>query len=258
MECKVDGCCKPAKFKGDQLCQMHYFRRMRYGTFELTRKPGRARFVTDDGYVMIHAKGHRFSRNNYAFEHRVVAYAKYGDYLPDCELCGLPLDWSVAVVDHIDNVRTNNDPSNLRPLCNQCNIQRTERLGTSYPSALPVEFDGRVMTPTEWAREPGVKVHGATIRRRLRMGATPEQAIYGRKVTHNGNVPVKPPAPPKSTRRNAVNISIDGELKTAHEWARDPRCEVSDATLRSRVKAGAPHDLSILRRASRQIPIPGA
>jgi 5-methylcytosine-specific restriction endonuclease McrA len=229
---------------------MHYFRRMRYGTFELTRKPGRERFIRSDGYVMVHARGHRFAslRNHYAFEHRVVAYAKYGDTLPDCGLCGIPLDWSIAVIDHIDEVRTNNAPSNLRPLCWKCNIQRTERLGISYPNALAVEFNGKTLTPTEWAREPGVKVHGATIRKRLQMGATPEQAIYGAKITHNGNLPPKrPPPAPKHTRRNSVNIGIDGELKTSAEWSRDSRCEVSDATLRNRVKGGWPHDWKILK-----------
>lgn len=251
MKCKIDGCDRVAKFKGEQLCQMHYFRRMRFGTFELTRKPGRESFLRPDGYVMIHARGHRFAspRTHYAFEHRVVAYAKYGDILPNCELCDIPLDWSVAVVDHIDEVKTNNDPSNLRPLCWRCNIERTERLGTSYPNALAVDFGGRILTPTEWAREPGVKVHGATIRRRIREGATPAEAIFGEKLTHNGKLPPpRPPAPPKHTRRNAVNIVIDGVLKTSMEWSRDPQCNVSDATLRNRVKSGWLHDLKILQR----------
>lgn len=253
MKCKVDGCEKPVHFKLDQLCQMHYFRRMRYGTFELTRKPGREQYVRSDGYVMIHRRGHRFAskKNHYAFEHRVVAYEKYGDTLPDCELCGIPLDWSVAVIDHIDEVKTNNDPSNLRPLCNLCNISRTERLGISYPGAVPIDYEGRTMTATEWSREPGVNVHGATILRRLREGATPEQAIYGKKITHNGNRPPKrPPPAPKTSRSNAVNIEIDGVLKTTAEWSRDPRCEVSDATLRNRVKDGHSHTLTILKRAS--------
>ena len=248
MLCKIDGCGRTAKFKEDQLCQMHYFRRRRNGTFEIVRKPGRERFIRQDGYVMVHCKGHRFAnpRTHYAFEHRVVAYKKYGDCLPDCEFCGLKLDWSNAVVDHIDEVRTNNCPTNLRPLCWQCNVKRTERRGISYPRALPVEYGGKVLTPTEWSREPGVMVSGSTIRRRLQAGDTPEQAIFGKKITHNGNVPIRPPAPPKHTRRNAVNINMNGELKTSKEWSRDPRCKVSDVTLRNRVKAGWPHDLKIL------------
>jgi hypothetical protein len=35
------------------------------------------------------------------------------------------------------------------------------------------------MTPTEWAREPGVTVCGVTIRRRVLAGEDPKDAIYG-------------------------------------------------------------------------------
>lgn len=252
MHCKIDGCAKIVHYPGKQLCQMHYFRHMRYGTYELTRKPGREKFTRDDGYVEVKARGHKFSRDNgYAFEHRIVAYTKYGDILPDCEYCKKPLDWTNAVVDHIDEVRNNNHPDNLRPLCSPCNIARTVRLGTSYPNATAVELDGAVMTPTEWSRVEGVKVHGATIRARIAKGMSPREAIYGRKITHNGNK-IKKPYQRKTEflhqRKNSVNIAIDGELKTANEWSRDPRCVVSDATLRNRVHAGWPHDLKILAR----------
>lgn len=254
MICKISGCGKSAKFKTEQLCQMHYFRRMRNGTFDTIRKKGREKYISDNGYVMVHCKGHHFAREktHYAFEHRIVAYEKYGEILPNCELCDMELNWSNAVIDHIDEVRTNNHPNNLRPLCWNCNINRTVRVGLSYRNAMAVEFNGRTMTPTEWAREPNVKVHGATIRKRLKDGYSVEEAIFGIKKTHNGNIPIKSIALPKHTRRNAINITIDGELKTSMEWSRDKRCEVSDGTLRNRVKSGFPHAIEILKKAKRQ------
>ena len=37
MKCKIDGCTQNARYKKDQVCQKHYFRFMRYGTYELKR-----------------------------------------------------------------------------------------------------------------------------------------------------------------------------------------------------------------------------
>lgn len=35
MKCKIDGCNREAMYKADCVCQMHYFRFMRNGTYDL-------------------------------------------------------------------------------------------------------------------------------------------------------------------------------------------------------------------------------
>lgn len=248
MKCRVNECGRDARYKAAQLCQKHYFRVRRAGTTNLVRKPARPRILNKDGYVLVHTPGHPLSMpNHYVFEHRKIVYGRIGEIVPDCELCGVPLNWRSARIDHIDRNVQNNDPANLRPLCNTCNSHRDMPPAHTFSHTHSLTFDGKTDTPAGWARDQRVKVAGRTIVLRKKAGMSDQDALFSTKVTHNGKVPVKPPTPPKSTRRNAVNITIDGEIKTSMEWSRDPCCSVSDATLRNRVKAGWPHDQAILR-----------
>ena len=65
-----------------------------------------------------------------AFEHRVVLWNKLGceslDCVHPCYWCGKPVTWRGGVLkaDHVDEDRTNNDPENLEPACNRCNVLR--------------------------------------------------------------------------------------------------------------------------------------
>lgn len=253
MKCKVDGCDRDAQYKSDQICQKHYFRMMRFGTFDLTRK-ARPRFLNPDGYALVHAPGHPLTqRNNYVFEHRKIVYDDIGDIVPDCELCGVSLNWNSARIDHIDRDIQNNDRSNLRPLCNTCNTWRDMPPSHTFSHTHSLTFEGKTDTAAGWGRDPRVKIAGATIIFRKRLGMSDFDALFSPKITHNGNVPIKKPCPPLHTRRNAVNIEIDGELKTSMEWSRDQRCNVSDATLRNRVKDGWQHDEKILKRIKKSL-----
>ena len=187
MKCKVDGCGRDATYKGHQVCQKHYFRMWRNGTTDIVRSR-KERTENAKGYQKLSAPGHRLvNSDGYAYEHRLVVYAKYGENLPDCELCGKPTDWATCHIDHKDNDVKNNDISNLRPVCRPCNTNRGRKQEHLYSHHTSITVGGLTMTAHEWAKFPGVLVTGSTIRRRLSCGASHYDAVYGKKITHNGN-----------------------------------------------------------------------
>ena len=185
-DCKVEGCKKGVMYKARKLCQMHYFRFMRNGTYKLKRKR-KYRQTNPAGYQLLYIPGHHLSQNGgYIYEHRKVAYDKYGDNLPDCELCGKECTWDIYTthIDHIDEDVTNNDPENLRPLCCACNSRRN--LGPSHEksNSASISFSGETMTAAEWSRDYRVKVCGSTILRRKKRGMSDNDALFLPKKTH--------------------------------------------------------------------------
>lgn len=189
--CTVEGCARPAHYKQDKICQMHYFRRMRNGTFNRkeTKYDKQGYHNHSNGYRLLKIPGHPLARDNgQIFEHRAVVFDKYGWNLTPCEFCGAESGWFTRKthIDHIDENRANNHPSNLRILCNPCNVSRTKKIHHSYDHCMAVTVNGITKTPTEWARDPDVLVTAATIRHRLKAGYTPYDALYAPKITHNG------------------------------------------------------------------------
>lgn len=189
MNCKINNCKNKIMYKKAQLCQKHYFRFMRYGTYDLTRiGKGRDKFITPNGYVKILAFGHVLAdKNNYAFEHRIVFYKKNQDKELCCEFCGKYWDWRSHKdhVDHVDNNPQNNHITNLRALCNACNTRRSRKPPHTDNGNFPIEFNGEVMTAEEWSRDERVFVSGACIRQRKSRGLSDFDALFMKKKTHN-------------------------------------------------------------------------
>ena len=124
--CCVDGCDREVMYKADKLCQKHYFRNMRNGTFDIIRT-NKYRIFTPNGYSKVYEPSCELvNHNGYVFEHRLV-YWKNKQNVSNCEICNKEISWETVHIDHKDNNRLNNDISNLRPLCNGCNTQRPKR-----------------------------------------------------------------------------------------------------------------------------------
>lgn len=192
MKCSVIECDRQARYKSPQLCQMHYFRLRRTGTTQ-PRRP-KPRQETPNGYVRVYAPDHPLADpSGYVFEHRKVAYDDRGGELSLCEACGLvDITWETCHVDHQDEDRQNNVPSNLLATCIGCNVMRGQkRPRHTHAGRIALTYDGITQTATEWARDPRVRVSSSTIRQRKWRGATDEQALFASKVTHTSRAPKK-------------------------------------------------------------------
>lgn len=186
MQCKVRDCERESMYQTQQVCQKHYFRHMRTGSYELqVRKPKKV--VPDRrGYKRIRALSHPLADGSgYVWAHRFIMYAKYGAKPPPCALCGKHVTWKTLHVDHIDENPANNKAWNLRIACRGCNVKRGRGVECEYEHHTKVKCLGKAMTITEWSRQPNVHVSPGGIRHRLRKGCTAEEALFSKKKTHN-------------------------------------------------------------------------
>lgn len=169
--CRLDGCEKPTRGGNETLCAMHYHRWYRNGTFETVREKA-TRHQRDDGYVYIGPER----------EHRIVYREHYGESLPDCWGCGIPLSWDMGKrmhIDHINENKADNRIENLRASCCPCNVRRGSQPNTTLLTAL-----GLTQPLNTWAKSPLVMVCAATIRRRKKRGMNDHNALFSPKVTH--------------------------------------------------------------------------
>jgi hypothetical protein len=163
---------------------------MRYGTYELTMKPRAKKRIHSAGYVCLYMPEHPLANSRGdVYEHRYVMYKKYGDKLPDCELCGAITTWSSrdTHVDHINENKSDNRECNLRILCNSCNVRRSNKqenyINKSHTHTFTV--NGVSGTAQWWSRQDGVSVSGNTIVRRRLLGQTDDyKCVFGEKRTH--------------------------------------------------------------------------
>jgi DNA-directed RNA polymerase subunit RPC12/RpoP len=87
-----------------------------------------------ESYTKLYLPGHPLANDRDAVgEHRAALYAKLGLGSHPCHWCGAVLEWRSAgdaqrrgsiKVDHLDGDPRNNNPANLVPSCNGCNVRR--------------------------------------------------------------------------------------------------------------------------------------
>lgn len=187
--CKIDNCDRISIYKKDDLCQMHYFRFMRNGTYDIVRKR-LYRTSNPKGYQLLYEPTHVLSqKGGYVYEHRYILFNHSGFDLKQCCKCGKDWSWDDIYgshVDHIDDDVTNNNLNNLRTLCNACNTHRGKKPFHTRVDSTAVDYKGEVKTPTEWARESFVSVCGSTIRRRIRAGWSVKDSLTKPSKTYKG------------------------------------------------------------------------
>lgn len=180
------------RYKARGICQMHYFRFMRNGSYDIAEP--KLRIENPAGYQQLWQPDHPLAgKSGYVFEHRVVLYAAIGPAPMECAICGVGLTWKTCKVDHIDEDVRNNARSNLRPTCNFCNTRRGMRPPVEWSRTHKITFEGITLTPFEWTRDPRVQVAHNTIVLRKARGATDAEALFGEKKTHNGRGRSRPP-----------------------------------------------------------------
>lgn len=257
MQCCVNACEREARYKGAQLCQLHYFRRRRTGTTEPRQIAYRAE--NEKGYQLLNDPDHPLANSNgYVFEHRAVLWRKLNGAVGSCELCGKRLTWKTCAVDHIDNNVRNNAPGNLRPTCVPCNAARGHTPPVTWGHTHKITYQGETKTANEWARDPRVAISNTTIVHRKAAGMSDEEALFAPKATHNGKkkrtrkAGTRPPPQPKYTRSNAIVITIGETTATAAEWSRHPDCRLSQAGIRYRVRTGLSGEAAVFGEDGRK------
>lgn len=122
--CSIEGCGNPINRPRHKLCENHYCLLRRNGSPQ-RKWTVRHRYITDMGYVMLKRPEHPLAmKSGCVFEHRMVAHDKHGGTCPPCHWCGCELTWDRAQVDHLDEIKHNNDPDNLVVSCSFCNRAR--------------------------------------------------------------------------------------------------------------------------------------
>lgn len=122
--CGVHKCNRPATRTKGTLCEVHYYRNRRTGSFD--ERPKAGPWVDHQGYVVEWNPSHQlaYPHSGQVRQHRRVAFDEYGIGPHLCFWCGSGINWDDLHVDHLDSDRENNELDNLRLSCGGCNSTR--------------------------------------------------------------------------------------------------------------------------------------
>lgn len=128
--CQVPGCDKEARTAVGALCEMHYCRRRRNGSFDPPQPYVTSIKRNPAGYAFIKDRQHPLAvKNGTVYVHRMVLYERLGEGTHQCHWCKIDVVWRghgphKLVADHLDGNKLNNEPHNLVASCHKCNSTR--------------------------------------------------------------------------------------------------------------------------------------
>ncbi|HBE9178719.1 TPA: HNH endonuclease [Serratia fonticola] len=158
--CEVDGCGLFVRSLNSPYCEKHYMRVRRHGSTDklTTRKAGKLEH--SGGYLLVYAPEHPLAGNSSrVYEHRKVYYDTHGAGPFRCHWCRKPIHWGDLHIDHLDDCKTNNNPSNLAASCAVCNQKRGRGKMTATmreKSHRRYTAHGKTMCLNEWADYLGI------------------------------------------------------------------------------------------------------
>ncbi len=149
--CKVEVCRSPVRSLNATLCDKHYRRLLRIGTTD-KRKPRKCK--TSHGYLQVYdSKNQRME-----YEHRKVLFESMGSGPFKCYWCKKVVTKKTMHTDHLNEVKDDNDPSNVVPSCAICNQARGRHKMVAIMQARGVNltFGNETMPLIEWAKRIGI------------------------------------------------------------------------------------------------------
>lgn len=182
--CTIDGCNAVACRDMDTICEAHYMRRRRHGSFEVVSQVIDGPIIhSGGGYLLEYLPNHplRTSKSARVYQHRAVYYDAFGAGPFACHCCGKPVSWIDMHVDHLNDIVTDNRIENLAPACAVCNQRRGRHKMTSKSRASAVQLSahGMSMCKAEWSKHLGISRE--SIDDRLRRGASLDDALTPRR-----------------------------------------------------------------------------
>ncbi|MGM3426325.1 HNH endonuclease [Pseudomonas benzopyrenica] len=137
--CSVCG----GKNRARGLCIKHYNAAKSAGELDshsMERAPAGSGTINADGYRVIYRPGHPKARaNGKVLEHVAKFHDAYGDGPFDCHVCGQQIAPEDFSVDHLNEVKADNDLANLAPAHLACNNRRST-------AKRRIRFGGELMT----------------------------------------------------------------------------------------------------------------
>lgn len=180
--CSVERCKSAANRVGHVLCEKHYMRKRRHGSFHKKSTLKHKNLTHTGGYVLIHAPNHPLRKSsNRLYEHRVVYYDAHGAGPFKCNWCDAELTWDDLHIDHLNDVVTDNRIENLVASCPVCNVARgrNKMIATRRAqSTRRYKAHGKDMCLSEWARYLGIST--ASINYRIKKGWPLDKALSPR------------------------------------------------------------------------------
>lgn len=149
--CKVEACRSPVRSLNATLCDKHYFRLRNTGT---TDKRKSRKFKNSGGYIVVYDSKNR--RNEY--EHRKVLFESMGNGPFKCHWCKKTITKRTMHTDHLNEVKDDNDPSNVVPSCAICNQARGRHkmIVTKQACGMNLTLGNETMPLIEWAKRIGI------------------------------------------------------------------------------------------------------